>query len=150
MLRCCDNNEIVYIVAEDGKDKVKFSMENPGEVVFLMNMMVSEWDDLDNRRLSKFEITLMEIDAEQLSIPETSYAVSVAMPSSEFSRIVRDLSNIGDASCFSLWMSLFAVSCSFIVVTIAVTKSGVTFSTFGDIGNAEITLSPFSSGDMVG
>ena len=52
----------------------------------------------DNRRLSKFEMPLMEIDAEQLSIPDTSYSVNVSMPSAEFSRIIRDLSSIGDSS----------------------------------------------------
>jgi len=112
LLKCCDNNEIVYLRAENGKDKISFSIENP-----------------ENRRLSKFEMSLMEIDAEQLSIPDTSYSVNVSMPSAEFSRVIRDLSSIGDS------------------ILIAVNKSGVTFSTSGDIGNAEVTLSPYT-GDM--
>ena len=44
------------------------------------------------------------------------------MPSSEFARICKDLSNIGES------------------VQITVTKGGVTFSAKGDIGNAKINL----------
>ena len=55
-------------------------------------------DGLESRRLSKFELSLMDIDAEQLAVPDTSYAVTVGMPSSEFLRVVRDLSGIGDSS----------------------------------------------------
>ena len=40
----------------------------------------------------------MDIDAEQLAVPDTSYAVNVSMPSSEFLRVIRDLSGIGDSS----------------------------------------------------
>lgn len=44
------------------------------------------------------------------------------MPSQEFARICKDLSNIGES------------------VQITVTKGGVTFSAKGDIGNAKINL----------
>ena len=46
----------------------------------------------------KFEMNLMEIDTEQLVIPDTQYSVKVAMSAGEFSRIVRDLSQIGESS----------------------------------------------------
>lgn len=38
----------------------------------------------------------MDIDSEHLGIPETEYEATVKMPSSEFSRIIKDLSSIGD------------------------------------------------------
>lgn len=38
----------------------------------------------------------MDIDSEHLGIPETDYAASIKMPASEYQRICRDLSSIGD------------------------------------------------------
>lgn len=38
----------------------------------------------------------MDIDSEHLGIPETEYEAIVRMPSSEFARICKDLSTIGD------------------------------------------------------
>lgn len=46
---------------------------------------------------------------------------SIRMPSSEFKRIVTELSTIGDT------------------VNVSVTKDGIKFSTTGDIGSANIT-----------
>jgi hypothetical protein len=42
----------------------------------------------------------MDIDSEHLGIPDTEYAAVVRMPATEFSRICRDLSNIGDTGMF--------------------------------------------------
>jgi len=38
----------------------------------------------------------MDIDSEHLGIPEAEYHAIVKMPSTEFARICRDLSSIGD------------------------------------------------------
>jgi proliferating cell nuclear antigen len=62
----------------------------------------------------------MEIDAEQMAIPDTNYKCMVKMPSAEFQRIVRDLQVIGD-TC-----------------TIACTKEGVKFSVSGTIGTGNV------------
>lgn len=77
---------------------------------------------------------LMDIDSEHLGIPEAEYHAIVRMPSSEFARICKDLSSIGDTGtakfipyqnpcCLSfacdlfmdiLWMyKSFAGSCNF-------------------------------------
>ena len=66
------------------------------------------------------ELKLMEIDSEQLAIPDTPYNCTVKMPSAEFQRIVRDLQVIGD-TC-----------------TISCTKEGVRFSVQGNIGTGNI------------
>lgn len=64
----------------------------------------------------------MDIDSEHLGIPEQDYDATVRMPSSEYQRIVRDLTSIGDT------------------VVVSATKDGVKFSTQGDVGTANITL----------
>ena len=62
----------------------------------------------------------MDIDSEHLGIPDNEYDATVSLPSSEFQRIVKDLSTLGDT------------------VEISVTKDAVKFSTTGDIGSANI------------
>ena len=58
---------------------------------------------------------LMNLDAEHLGIPETDYAAVIKMPSAEFQRVIRDLSQFGDS------------------LMISVTKEGVKFSAAGKI-----------------
>lgn len=105
MLKCANNDDIITMKAEDQGDSVTFMLETPNQ-----------------DRISDFELKLMDIDSEQLGIPDTDYAATVKLPSVEFQRIVRDLSGIGDT------------------VDIYVTKDGVKFSTSGDIGSANITV----------
>ncbi len=64
----------------------------------------------------------MDIDADQLGIPDTRYEANVTMASHEFARVVRDLGNVGES------------------VTIDVQKGGITFSAEGDIGEAKLHL----------
>ena len=71
----------------------------------------------------------MEIDSEQLAIPDTPYNATVKMPSSEFQRIVRDLQVLGDAC------------------TISCNKEGVRFSVTGSIGTGNILLRANAAAD---
>merc|ERR1712061_594963 len=69
----------------------------------------------------------MNIEEEHLSIPDTEYAAVIKMPSLEFQRIVKDLSQFGDS------------------VVISCTKDGVKFSVNGDLGSGNIKLNQSSS-----
>jgi proliferating cell nuclear antigen len=51
----------------------------------------------DTDRIAEYELKLMDIDSDTLGIPETDYDARVTMPSSEFQRIVRDLSMLGQS-----------------------------------------------------
>ena len=105
MLKCAGNDDAITMRAEDDGDTVAFLFESPA-----------------GDRISEFELKLMDITAENLGIPETEYDCTIQMPSSEFQRICRDLSSIGDT------------------VEISVTKEGVRFATSGDIGNANVMI----------
>lgn len=65
---------------------------------------------------------LMDIDSDTLGIPDTDYDARVTLPSSEFSRIVRDLSQLGES------------------VRIEVSKEGVRFTSEGEAANGNILL----------
>lgn len=112
MLKCAGNDDVITIKADDKPDSVTFMMESPSQ-----------------DRVSDFELKLMDIDSEHLGIPETEHQAVVKMPASEFQRICRDLSSIGDT------------------VNISVTKDGVRFSTKGDIGSANISCRQNTSVD---
>ena len=64
----------------------------------------------------------MDIDSDTLGIPDTEYDVCVTMSSSEFARIVRDLSALGES------------------VKIDVSKDGVRFAAEGEAANGNVLL----------
>ncbi|XP_057300187.1 proliferating cell nuclear antigen-like [Hydractinia symbiolongicarpus] len=112
ILKCAGNDESITVRAEDNADTVSFVYEKPNQ-----------------ERVSKFEMKVMDIDSEHLGIPDQEYDAIIRLPSHEFSRICRDLSQFGDT------------------VTIAATKDGIRFSCSGETGNGSITLRQSSSVD---
>merc|ERR1719203_713393 len=105
ILKCMTNRDSLSIQAQSDGDCVNFIFES-----------------MDQKRYSNFELKLNDIDQEQLGIPDTEYDTVIEMPATEFQRICRDLSAIGDT------------------VTISATKQGVKFSVSGDIGAGDITI----------
>ena len=75
---------------------------------------------------------LMDIDSEQLGIPETEYDAKISMPSSEFAKIMRDLKDLGES------------------VRIEATPEGVKFTAEGEIGTGSVTVKPTGSGGFGG
>jgi len=75
-----------------------------------------------NDRVSEFGLKLMSIEEEQVSVPDMEYDAKVSLPANEFQRICRDLSTIGET------------------ITIEVNKTGVHFSTSGDLYTGNVTL----------
>merc|ERR1712035_64760 len=112
ILKCAANDDIITVKAQDQADNVTFMFESPNQ-----------------EKVSDYEMKLMNLDQERLGIPETQYACVVKMPSAEFARICRDLSNFGESIC------------------IACTKEGIKFYAAGDIGTANIKLAQTSSVD---
>jgi len=53
-------------------------------------------------RKHEFELNLMEIDSQHLQIPDIEYTCSIKMPSSEFSRFVRDGATFGETVSLSV------------------------------------------------
>jgi proliferating cell nuclear antigen len=87
------------------------------------------FESKDQDRIMDFEMKLMDLDLEQLQIPDTEYKSVVKIDSTVFKRIVADLSALGD-SC-----------------VIAVKKDQVRFSTDGDVGKANIQLRAGTAAD---
>mmetsp|Transcript_5000 Transcript_5000/g.6212 ORF Transcript_5000/g.6212 Transcript_5000/m.6212 type:complete len:291 (+) Transcript_5000:65-937(+) len=105
ILKCMDNNSKLMLKAQDDGDIIYIYFENN-----------------ESNIISNFELKLMEIDNEQLGIPETNYNINIKLSSVLFNKIIKDLSLLGDS------------------VTISVSKLGVKFIVNADIGNGEIHL----------
>lgn len=112
ILKCASNDDVVTIRCKDDSNIVSFTFE-------------SQKQD----KVSEFDLKLLEIDSDILTIPETEYQAILKMPASEFQRICRDLTILGDT------------------VVIAASKEGVKFSVSGDMGSGSITCKPSSSAD---
>uniref|UniRef100_UPI003590161F proliferating cell nuclear antigen n=1 Tax=Myxine glutinosa TaxID=7769 RepID=UPI003590161F len=110
ILKCAGNDDIITLRAEDSPDTLTLVFESPNQ-----------------ERISDYEMKLMDLDVEQLGIPDQEYSCVVRMPSVEFSRICKDLSQVGDS------------------VVIACTKDGVSFAAQGELGSGKIKLSQSAS-----
>jgi len=105
VLRAAQNEDILTLKAEDAPDVLNLVFESSA-----------------NDRISEYDLKLMDIDQEHLGIPETEYAATVSLPSTEFRRICTDLAAMSES------------------VAIDASKDGVKFSANGDIGNGSVTL----------
>jgi len=105
ILKCAGNDDEITLKAEDTADSLTLMFESPKQ-----------------DRIADFELKLMDIDSEQLGIPNTQYKSTIKMPSGEFQRIIRDLQVLGD-TC--------VISCN---------KEGVRFSVTGDLGTGNVLV----------
>ncbi|KAL0487711.1 proliferating cell nuclear antigen [Acrasis kona] len=112
ILKCASNDDQVTLKANDEGDSISLAFESGKK-----------------ERYSEFEVKLIEIEADQLGIPDTEYSVLVHMPSAELKRICSDMAILGDT------------------VTITATKEGVKFSASGEIASGSITVRQDASAD---
>ncbi|KAF6841793.1 proliferating cell nuclear antigen [Colletotrichum musicola] len=105
VLRAAQGEDVLTLKAEDAPDSLNIVFESPV-----------------HDRISEYDLKLMDIDQEHLGIPETEYAATISMPSTEFKRICMDLMAMSES------------------VTIDASKDGVKFACNGDIGNGSVTL----------
>ncbi|TCD67238.1 proliferating cell nuclear antigen [Steccherinum ochraceum] len=105
VLKCAKDDDICILKAADDADLLSLTYEAR-----------------NSDRIAEYDMKLMDIDSDKLGIPDTDYDARVTMPSSEFGRIVRDLSQLGES------------------VRIEVSKEGVRFFTEGEAANGNILL----------
>jgi len=110
ILKCAGNDDHITLKSEDNGSEVFFMFENA-----------------EQTRVSHFSLKLMDIDSEHLGIPDTEYQCVVKMQATEFQRICKEISIIGDT------------------VKISASKEGVKFSVSGDMGTGNIVCKSNSS-----
>lgn len=83
VLRCAQNEDMITLKAEDTVDSLHLVFEST-----------------ENDRISEYQIKLMDIDQEHLGIPDTEYSATITLPSAEFQKICRDLSQLSESGKF--------------------------------------------------
>nr|KAF6462240.1 hypothetical protein HJG59_011286 [Molossus molossus] len=109
MLKFAGNKDITTLKAEDNESTLALVFEAPNQ-----------------ERIAYYEMKGMDLDTEQLGIPEQGCSCVVKMPSGELAHTRGDLSHIRDA------------------VVISSAKNGAKFSASGELGNENIKLSQTS------
>merc|ERR1719214_313244 len=103
----CGPNDSLRIRHGNNADQVSLVCESP-----------------EDDRIADFDLKLMEIESEQMEIPEQQYKVVARLPSSEFQKICRDLKEFGET------------------ISINASKEGLRFSVQGDVGTGNVMLKP--------
>lgn len=112
VLRAADNEDALVLRVEDRASRISLIFEGRNE-----------------DKISEFRLNMLTLDSEHLGIPETEYAAVITMPSAQFSRICKELSQLSDS------------------LTIDVTKQRVQFSVEGEDGEGIVTLRHRETGD---
>ncbi|KXN80819.1 Proliferating cell nuclear antigen [Leucoagaricus sp. SymC.cos] len=105
VLKCAKDDDICTLKAADEAD--------------VLNLV---YEAKNSDRVAEYDMKLMDIDSDQLGIPDTEYDARITMPSAEFTRIVRDLSLLGES------------------VRIEVSKEGIRFTSEGEAANGNVLL----------
>ncbi len=122
VLKCAKDDDICTLKAGDDADILSLTYEAKSTYRRTRSLKTKLTRTIDSDRIAEYEMKLMDIDADTLGIPETEYDASVTMPSTEFGRIVRDLSLLGES------------------VRIEVSKEGIRFVSDGEAANGNILL----------
>ncbi|KAJ1675586.1 hypothetical protein EV182_000985 [Spiromyces aspiralis] len=105
ILKCAGNDDVITMKADDDADILSLMFEGK-----------------NGERVSQFDLKLLDIDSEHVSVPEQDYDCDIKISSAEFAKICRDLSGLGQS------------------MVIDVTKEGVRFSAGGEIGNGSVMI----------
>ncbi|EAY17219.1 proliferating cell nuclear antigen, putative [Trichomonas vaginalis G3] len=110
ILKCGDNNDVLTLETNEDQSCLKFKFENSS-----------------SDRYFEFQMNLMDISSEHLSIPDAEPEATITLGCSEFQKICRDLAQFGDT------------------VKITVEKSRVSFAVAGTNTNCCLNYSNFES-----
>ena len=122
-------SEVSLLLSPLEKSSIVFVLFYPPSLACSYPLSLLHSKNPNGGKVSDYEIKQMDLDGEHLGIPETDYSCVVKMPSAEFQRICRDLSQLGES------------------VVIECDKEGVQFSAQGDIGTGNIKLAQTASVD---
>ena len=105
IIKCAENDDSVLL--RQSKDEASLEIE---------------FESRSGSRRHEFAMNLMELDTQHMQIPDLEYTCSVKLPSSEFSRIVKDMAAFGE------------------IATISVKETSLSCTAIGDGGKSSILV----------
>jgi len=112
IIKTANNEDVLTLKANSPNDTVCFLIESR-----------------NGNKVSEYNIRQLDLDTEHLDIPQTDYDCVIRLPSVEFQRICRDLSQVGES------------------VVIDCDKEGVAFAASGDLGTGNVKLAQTAAAD---
>lgn len=112
VLKAGNSTDSLTLVVEDDADKILILFE-----------------DKEKDRMSEYFLKLMDIESDFLDIEDMEYDSVVTLPSADFQKIARDLSQLSDS------------------LNVLVTKDTVKFNAEGDIGSGSVVVKPITDMD---
>lgn len=112
VLKCAGADDVLTLKYKDESDVLSLMFENE-----------------EQDRIMDFDLTLMDLDQDQLQIPETDYQCIVKLETDQFKKIISDMLQLGDTT---------VITCK---------KDSIKFSIEGDVGKANITLKKSAAAD---
>jgi len=107
IFKLCGNDDSMTLRCDDDADSVQFLFENQA-----------------GDQTCTYDLKLLDIEVEQLGVPDGSCKCSVTMPSATFAKIARDFKEFGDS------------------IKVSSSKEGLEFAQTGDIGTGKINIKP--------
>ena len=136
IIKCANNDDNCKLSANEDADTLNLQFQGKSKSIYPCFTSIqskhTKIPSLGAARIGEYEMKLMDIDSEQLGIPETEYDAKISMPSGEFAKIMRDLKDLGES------------------VRIEATSEGVKFTAEGEIGTGSVTVKPTGSGGFAG
>ena len=132
VLKCAKDDDITTLKAADEADVLNLVYEAKSMFIFRVVWRVYSSPASDSDRIAEYDMKLMDIDSDTLGIPDTEYDARVTMPSAEFTRVVRDLSQLGES------------------VRIEVSKEGVRFASEGEAANGSVLMKQTDGASVTG
>lgn len=131
VIKCAKDDDTVTLRAGDDQDMLHLTYEAKSKNPSISSpVQPPHYNATDTDRIAEYDMKLMDIDQDELGIPETDYDATVTMSSGEFSRIVRDLGTLGES------------------VKIEVNKEGVRFVAEGESANGSVLLKQAGGGKI--
>lgn len=113
VLKCAHDDDIITMKSADQGDTLNIHIETSSQ-----------------KKTSDFEIKLKVLEQDYLIVPARTFQTKIELPSTDFQKISKDLSSIGDT------------------IAVHTSKEAVRFSTEGDRGFAGVTLKNSIDGEI--
>ncbi len=96
----CAQKQIIGISTSNLFKLIKTMTNNDTLTLFIEadnpNVIQIKTENADKNSVSTFKLNLLDIDQEELKLPSTTFESVITMPSVDFQKYCRDMSNIGD------------------------------------------------------
>lgn len=111
----CPNKKIIGVSMNSIYKLIK-STSNKDNISFIMHknnntQIIIRIENAEKKSRTEYNLNLLDLDEENLSIPETEFDYIINLPSGDFQRLSRDMQNLSDYINIKLENDILNISC---------------------------------------